>query len=88
MQQNKNTIEEATSLLQEYQGDADKQAVVQWNLKRRERKQLEKDLLRYQASDTVGRLPTDQEVEQARMFINDEHTKKLKDELPYIAQYF
>ena len=88
MQQNKNTIKEATSLLQEYQGDAHKQAVVQWNLKRRERKQLEKDLLRYQASDIVGRLPTDQEVEQVRMFINDEHTRKLKEELPYIAQYF
>ena len=88
VQQNKNTIKEATSLLQLYQRDAHKQAVIQWNLKRRERKQLEKDLLGYQASDIVGRLPTDQEVEQARMFINDEHTKKLKEELPYIAQYF
>ena len=62
VQQNKNTIKEATSLLQEYQGDAHKQAVIRWNLKRRERKQLEKDLLRYQASGIVGRLPTDQEV--------------------------
>ena len=35
-----------------------------------------------------GRSPTDQEVEQARMYINDEHTKKLKEELPYISQYF
>ena len=33
---------------------------------------------RYQASGIVGRLPTDQEVEQARIYINDEHTKKLK----------
>ena len=87
-QQNKNTIEAATGLLQEYQGDAHKQAVAQWNLKRRERKQLEKDLLKYQVDGTVGRTPTDQEVEQARMYINDEHTKKLKEELPYIAQYF
>ena len=85
MQQNQNTIKEATNMLQEYQGDAHKQAVTQWNLKKRERKQLERDLLRYQASDIVGRLPTDQEIEKARMFINDEHTKKLKEELPYIA---
>ena len=35
-----------------------------------------------------GRSPTDQEVEQARMCINDEHTKKLKEELPYITRYF
>ena len=33
-QQNRNVIEEATSLLQECQDDAHKQAVVQWNLKR------------------------------------------------------
>ena len=44
-QQNRNVIEEATSLLQERQENAHKQAVIQWNLKRRERKQLEKDLL-------------------------------------------
>ena len=35
-----------------------------------------------------GRSPTNQEVEQARMNINDEHIKKLKEELPYITQYF
>ena len=87
-QQNRNTIEEATSLLQEHQDDVHKQAVVQWNLKRRERKQLEKDLLYYQVSGTSGRNPTEQEVEQARMYINIEHTKKLKEELPYITQYF
>ena len=87
-QQNKNTIEEATSLLQEHQDNAHKQAVVQWNLKRRERKQLERDLLQYQVSGTSERNPTDQEVEQVRMYINNEHTKKLKEELPYIARYF
>ena len=70
-QQNKNTIEEATSLLQEHQGDVHKQAVVQWNLKRRERKQLERDLLQYQVSGASGRSPTDQEVEQARMYIKN-----------------
>ena len=87
-QQNRSTIEEATSLLQEHQDDVHKQAVVQWNLKRRERKQLEKDLLQYQVSGTSGRNPTEQEVEQARMYINNEHTKKLKEELPYITRYF
>ena len=46
-QQNRNTIEEATSMLQDHQDDAHKQVVVQWNLKRRERKQLEQDLLQY-----------------------------------------
>ena len=40
-EQNKKTIAKATSMLQEYHDDAHKQAVVQWNLKRRERKQLE-----------------------------------------------
>ena len=35
-----------------------------------------------------GRGPTEQEVEQARVYINDAHTKKLKEELPYISQYF
>ena len=34
-----------------------------------------------------GRVPTEQEVEQARVYINDAHKKKLK-ELPYISQYF
>ena len=36
-QQNRSTIEEATSLLQGHQDDVHKQAVDQWNLKRRER---------------------------------------------------
>ena len=40
-EQNKKMIAKATSMLLEYQDDAHKQAVVQWNLKRRERKQLE-----------------------------------------------
>ena len=40
-EQNKKTIAKATSMLQEYHDDCRKQAVVQWNLKRRERKQLE-----------------------------------------------
>ena len=87
-QHNRNIIEEATSLLQEHQEDAHKQAVIQWNLKGRERKQLEKDLLRYQVRGASGSSPTDQEVEQARMYINAEHTKKLKEELPYITRYF
>ena len=44
-EQNKKTIAKATSMLLEYQDDGHKQAVIQWNLKRRERKQLERDLL-------------------------------------------
>ena len=44
-EQNKKTIAKATSMLLEYQDDAHKQAVIQWNFKRRERKQLERDLL-------------------------------------------
>ena len=84
-QQNRNTIEEATSMLHECQDDIHKQAVVQWNLKRRERKQLEQDLLQYQVRGASGRSLTDQVVEQARMYINVEHTKKLKEELPYIT---
>ena len=32
--------------------------------------------------------PTDQEIDQARIYINNEHTKKLREELPYIRQYF
>ena len=87
-EQNKKTIVKATSMLQEYQDDAHKQAVVQWNLKRRERKQLERDLLQYQVDVASGRGPTEQEVEQARVYINDAHTKKLKEELPYISRYF
>ena len=35
-----------------------------------------------------GRDPTEEEVEQARVYINDAHTKKLKEELPYISRYF
>ena len=84
-EQNENTIAKATSMLQEYHDDAHKQAVAQWNLKRRERKQLERDLLQYQVDVASGRSPTEQEVEQARVYINDAHTKKLKEELPYIS---
>ena len=58
-EQNKKTIAKATSMLQEYHDDAHRQAVVQWNLKRRERKQLERDLLQYQVDVTSGRSPTD-----------------------------
>ena len=65
-QQNRNTIEEATSLLQESQDDVHKQAVIQWNLKRRERKQLQKDLLQYQVNETSGRNPTEQEVRKGK----------------------
>ena len=36
----------------------------------------------------AGRSPTDHEVEQVRMYISDAHTKKLKEELPYINRYF
>ena len=78
----------ATSMLQEYHDDAHRQAIVQWNLNRRERKQLERDLLQYQVDVASGRSPSDQEVEQARVYINGAHTKKLKEELPYISQYF
>ena len=84
-EQNKKTIAKATSMLLEYQDDAHKQVVVQWNLKRRERKQLERDLLQYQVDVASGRGPTEQEVEQARVYINGAHTKKLKEELPYIS---
>ena len=71
MGQNKKMIEKATSMLQEYHIDAHRQAVVQWNLKRKERKQLGNDLLQYQVDITSGRSPTDQEKEQARRYIND-----------------
>ena len=71
-------------MLQEYNDNAPRQAVVQWNLKRRERKQLERDLLQYQVGIVPGRSPTDEEVEQVRRNINDEHTKKLREELPYV----
>ena len=86
-QQNRNTIEEATSMLQEHHDNAHRQAVVQWNLKKMERKQLEQDLLQYQVREASGRSPTDQEVEQVRMYLNHEHIKKLKEELPYITRY-
>ena len=49
---------------------------------------MERDLLQYQVDVASGRIPTDQEVEQARVYINGAHTKKLKEELPYISQYF
>ena len=75
-------------MLQKCQDDVHKQAVIQWNLKRRERKQLEQDLLQYQVQGVPGRSPTNQEVEQTRIYINVEHTKKLKEELPYITRYF
>ena len=88
VEQNKKTIAKATSMLQEYHTDTHRQAVVQWNLKRKERKQLERDLLQYQVAVTSGRSPTNQEIEQARRYIKDEHTKKLKEELPYISRYF
>ena len=84
-EQNKKTIAKATSMLKEYHDNAHKQAVVQWNLKRRERKQLERDILQYQVDVASGRSPTDQEVEQAKVYINGAHTKKLKEELPYIS---
>ena len=87
-EQNKKMIAKAMSMLQEYHDDTHRQAVAQWNLKRRERKQLEKDIIHYQVDVAARRSPTDQEVEQARMYINDEHTKKLKEELPYISRYF
>ena len=88
VEQNKKTIMKATSMLQKYHTDAHRQAVVQWNLKRKERKQLERDLLQYQVAVTSGRSPIDQEIEQARRYINDEHTKKTYKELPYISRYF
>ena len=87
-EQNKKTITKVMSMLQEYHDDAHRQAIVQWNLKIRERKQLERDLLQYQVDVASGRSPTDQEVEQVRVYINGAHTKKLKEELPYISQYF
>ena len=35
-----------------------------------------------------GRVSTEKEVEQARLYINGAHTMKLKEELPYISRYF
>ena len=71
-----------------YQEEAHRLAVAQWNLKRRERKQLKRDLLQYQVSTVHGGYLTDQEIEQARVYINHEHAKKLREELPYIGRYF
>ena len=35
-----------------------------------------------------GGCPTDQEMEQARAYLTTEQTKRLREELPYIKQYF
>ena len=77
-EQNKETVDEATKMLMEQQRKAHQQAILQWNLKRRERKQLEKDLLNYQVSTVWGGCPTDQEIEQARFHIISEHMKRLR----------
>ena len=55
VEQNKKTIAKATSMLQEYHTDAHRQAIVQWNLKRKERKQMKRDLLQYQMAVTSGK---------------------------------
>ena len=60
--------------------------MLQWNLKRQERKQLEKYLLKYQVSTVRKGLPTDQQKEQGRAYITGEHVKQLKEELPYIKR--
>ena len=73
---------------QEHPDDVHRQAVAQWNLKRRERKQLEGNLLKYKVKEASGRNPTDQEIEKARMYLKEEHMKKLREELPYICHYF
>ena len=88
MEQNRKTIEEATGMLHDYQEETHQLAVAQWNLKRRERKQLERDLLQYQVSMVQGGYPTDQEIEQARVYLNHQHAKKLREEIPYISRYF
>ena len=75
-------------MLQEQQRESHRQAVEQWNLKRRERKKMEKDLLNYQVGTVQGECPTDKEIEQARAYISSEHKRKLKEELPYIRRYF
>ena len=75
-------------MLRDYQEEAHRLTIAQWNLKRRERKQLERDLLQYRVSTVHGGCPTDQEIEQARVYINNEHAKKLREELPYISRYF
>ena len=86
--QNKKTVDEATKMLVEQQREAHWQAVLQWNLKRRERKQLEKDLLNYQVSTVQGGCPTDWKIKQARFHIVSEHMKRLREELPYVKRYF
>ena len=68
--------------------EAHQQAILQWNLKRRERKQLEKDLLKYQVSTVQGGHHTDQEIEQGRAYVTNEHMKMVREELPYAKQYF
>ena len=73
---------------QEHPDDVHRQAVAQWNLKRRERKQLERNLLKYKVKEASRRNPTDQEIEKARMYLKEEHMKKLREELPYICHYF
>ena len=73
---------------QEQPDDVHRQAVAQWNLKRRERKQLERNLLKYKVKEASGRNPTDQEIEKARMYLKEEHMKKLREELPYVCHYF
>ena len=88
LEQNKKIIEEAMSMLRGQQREAHQQAVSQWNLNRCERKQLERDLLKYQVSTIKGGFPTDQEIEQARAYITSEHTKQLQEEFPYIKRYF
>ena len=73
---------------QEHSDSIHRQAVVQWNLKRRERKQLERNLLQYQVNEASGWSPTDKEIERARMYVKEEHMKKLREKLPYISRYF
>ena len=45
-------------------------------------------MLQYQVNETPGRIPTDQEIERARIHVKEEHMKKLREELPYISRYF
>ena len=65
------------SMPHEQQREAHQQAVdlMQWNATIHERKQLERDLLKYQVSTVKEGFPTDQEIEQARAYIASEHTK-------------
>ena len=75
-------------MLLDQQKEAHQQAVLQWNLKRRERKQLEKDLLKYQVSTVQRGCPTDQEIEQARGYVTKEHMRVFREEFPYAKRYF